>query len=130
MNYAQIDRLLNAGYSKEEIDRLQLQEAAPDNAQPSPGEVPDSPQPSPGEVPDNPQPSPGQESSGMEEITKAVQSAIADFQKGINAEIAELKKAYHEYNLIWANNMAETSKGAEDILADLLITPSYKKEKE
>ena len=118
MNYEQVDRLLTAGWTKDEIYHLMRQEGG---AEPEGAEEPEG-----GAEPEGTADS----APGMEQINKTINDALSNFTASIKKDLDEIKAAYQNYNLLWANNQAETSQGVEDILADLLLTPTHQKEKE
>lgn len=120
MNKDEVLTLINAGYSKEEIEKMTVTDAASSNGT--------SLHNTEGEA--DPTPDGSAEASEQNEadvLPQSVADQIAGFIKdtsaAINKEIEKLEKAYQEYNINQANNQLETSKGVDDIIATIINPP-------
>ena len=120
MNYDEVLTLVNAGYSKEEIENMRVSDAEPSHEASLQNEVETDPA-STGSAEASPQ-------NEAEVLPQSVADQIAGFIKdtsaAINKEIEKLEKAYQEYNINQANNQLETSKGVDDVIATI-INPPY-----
>ena len=122
MKANEVITLLNAGYTKEEIENFK------DEAGAAAGEAgaADEAGAAAGEA----------GAAAADEADKdpaAAQAAatakwLKEVSDNINKEIEKLKKAYEEYNLNQANSMEKISKGSTEILGELLYPPTYDKE--
>ena len=119
MNYDEIITLVNAGYSKEEIENMRVSDAQPSHEASLQNEVEADP------TPDGSAEASLQNESDV--LPQSVADQIAGFIKetsaAINKEIEKLEKAYQEYNINQANNQLETSKGVDDIIATIINPP-------
>ena len=118
MKVDEIITLINAGYSKEEIEKMEVEVVH------TPGEAEAGANvEAPAEASKN---ETGEEQG--EKFSQSVADQIAGFIKdtsaAINKEIERLEKAYQEYNINQANNQVETSKGVDDVIATI-INPPY-----
>lgn len=92
MNYAEIIKLLDAGYSREEIMAMK--------EEPAPAKDPAEPEPAPEPVPD-------------EDITAGIMEEV----KGM---FAEMKKELTAMNIMNSRQEGDTVKTGEDILANII----------
>lgn len=123
MKASEIIILLEAGYTKSEIDNMESGGSSEDpKAVEDPGEDPGaSEDPNAGEDPG--------EAAGASEAA-ATAGWLREIAKTINDEIEKLKQAYQEYNLNMANNKETVSKGSTEIIGEIINPPYIFKDKE
>lgn len=120
MKLDEIITLLNAGYTKDEIQALEIQENKPSAEDP---EDPKDP-PSAPTAPDQEEPaapaSPILNGTDNADVTKYIAQ--------LTSQVSSLTKQIQNSNLLAAQQPAQQKNTAEDILANL-INPTYKGEK-
>ena len=119
MEYEKIIKLLDAGYSKEEIDKMQIEIGKSAAEQSEAAEQSDMTE----------QSEAAEQSDSKENTYNEMADFIKELSETVTAEIGKLKKAYEEYNISFANNKQEVAQGVDDIIAEI-IAPTFNKEKE
>ena len=110
-------KLINAGYTKADIDNfassedllnntLATSDAAPENA-PAPA--------------DDGQGDPNEHTNDA--VLVETSKWLKEMSETINKQISDLKKAYEEYNINQANNKVETAKGIESVMGEIINPP-------
>lgn len=118
MKLEEIITLINAGYTKDEIQALEMPENKPSPAPAGdpaadPQEAPAAPDPEPPAAPVLP-------STDNADVTKYIAQ--------LTAQVSSLTKQIQNSNLLNAQQPAQQKNSAEDILANL-INPTYRGEK-
>ena len=116
LTYEQIEKLLDAGYSKEEINKLFVDSAIGSNA-----ETEENPNETNAESEEN-------SNNANEDAQIQISNLIENIAKSVDEQITKLKKAYEEYNIAAANNKIDLAQGVDDIIAEI-VNPTFKKEK-
>lgn len=118
MKLDEIITLVNAGYTKDEIQALEMPENKPS---PAPAADPsEDPQDPPAAPPADPPAAPVLPSTDNADVTKYIAQ--------LTAQVSSLTKQIQNSNLLAAQQPAQQKNSAEDILANL-INPTYKGEK-
>lgn len=124
MKLDEIITLLNAGYTKDEIQALEMPENKPSSAQAEdhqdPPAAPADPDPEEPAAPVAPPAAPVLPSTDNADVTKYIAQ--------LTAQVSNLTKQIQNSNLLNAQQPAQQQNTAEDILANL-INPTYKGEK-
>ena len=123
MKASEIITLLEAGYTKSEIDNMESGGASEDpNAGEDPGEDPGASE----------DPGAGEDTGEDPGASEAVATAgwLKEIATQINQEIEKLKQAYQEYNMNMANNKEQVSKGSTEIIGEIINPPYIFKDKE
>ena len=106
MKYEEVIKLLNAGYSRDEILAMK------DEPAPAPGPEP-APAPGPEPTPDDPEPAPAPDPA-------------ADVMKEMKEMFAEMKKELTAMNIMNSRQESDEVKTGEDVLANI-INPTMRK---
>ena len=106
MKYEEVIKLLNAGYSRDEILAMK------DEPAPAPGPEP-APAPGPEPTPDDPEPAPAPDPA-------------ADVMKEMKEMFAEMKKELTAMNILNSRQESDDVKTGEDVLANI-INPTMRK---
>ena len=124
MKLDEIITLLNAGYTKDEIQALEMPENKPSAEEPEdpkdPPAAPADPDPEEPAAPAAPPAAPVLNGTDNAEVTKYIAQ--------LTAQVSSLTKQIQNSNLLNAQQPAQQKNSAEDILANL-INPTYKGEK-
>lgn len=105
MKYEEIIKLLDAGYSREEILAMKEEPAPAPGPEPTPGD----PEPTPGDPEPAPAPDPA-----------------ADVMKEMKEMFAEMKKELTAMNILNSRQESDDVKTGEDVLANI-INPTMRK---
>lgn len=123
MKASEIITLLEAGYTKSEIDMMESGEASEDpKAGEDTGEAAGASE----------DPEAGEDTGEAAGASEAAATAgwLREIAKTVNDEIEKLKNAYQEYNMNMANNKEQVSKGSTEIIGEIINPPYIFKDKE
>jgi len=124
MKLDEIITLLNAGYTKDEIQALEMPENKPSAA---PAEDPQDPPAAPA-APDQEEPAAPAAPPAAPVLSGTDNAEVTKYIAQLTAQVSSLTKQIQNSNLLNAQQPAQQKNSAEDILANL-INPTYKGEK-
>lgn len=124
MKLEEIITLLNAGYTKDEIQALEMPENKPSTAPAGdPSEDPQAPPEAPAA------PDPAEPAAPAAPVLNGTDNAeVTKYIAQLTAQVSSLTKQIQNSNLLNAQQPAQQKNSAEDILANL-INPTFKGEK-
>lgn len=122
MKLEEIITLLNAGYTKDEIQALEM----PEN-KPSPAPAGD-PATDPQDPPAAPDPEPPADPPAAPVLPSTDNADVTKYIAQLTAQVSSLTKQIQNSNLLSAQQPAQQKNSAEDILATL-INPTFKGDK-